>query len=45
MTASELSDAFKSQVLAQVLEKSGIYGELDGEIVYAYTLAFSESRI
>jgi hypothetical protein len=42
ITASELTDVFKAQVLAQVLDKSEIYGELDGENVYAYTMAFSE---
>jgi hypothetical protein len=42
VSASELTDSFKAQVLAQVLEKSRIYGELDGEIVYGYTMAFSE---
>jgi hypothetical protein len=42
ITASALTDTIKAQVLAQVLEKSEIYGELDGENVYAYTMAFSE---
>jgi len=42
ITAPELTDAFKAQVLSQVLEKSGLYGDLDGEIVYAYTMAFSD---
>ncbi len=42
ITASVPTDAFKAQVLAQVLEKSGTYGELDGEIVHAYTLAFAQ---
>jgi len=42
ISVSILSDSVKAQVLAQVLEKSAIYGELDGEIVYAYTMAFSE---
>jgi phosphatidylethanolamine-binding protein (PEBP) family uncharacterized protein len=42
ITASVPTDEFKAQVLAQVLEKSGTYGELDGEIVYSYTLAFAQ---
>jgi phosphatidylethanolamine-binding protein (PEBP) family uncharacterized protein len=42
ITASTPTDTFKAQVLAQVLEKSGTYGKLDGEIVYAYTIAFSQ---
>lgn len=42
ITAPELTDAFKAQVLSQVLDKSGLYGDLDGEIVYAYTMAFSD---
>jgi hypothetical protein len=42
ITAPTLSDSFKADVLAQVLEKSKIYGELDGEIVYNYTLAFAQ---
>jgi hypothetical protein len=37
-----LTDELKSNVLNQVLEKSGIYGDLDGEIVYDYTIAFSQ---
>jgi phosphatidylethanolamine-binding protein (PEBP) family uncharacterized protein len=42
ITASAPTDTFKAQVLAQVLEKSGTYGELDGEIVYSYTMAFAQ---
>ena len=42
ITAPELTEAFKAQVLSQVLEKSGVYGDLDGEIVYDYTMAFSQ---
>ena len=41
ITAPTLSDSFKADILAQVLEKSKIYGELDGEIVYNYTLVFA----
>jgi hypothetical protein len=42
ITASAPTDTFKAQLLAQVLEKSGTYGELDGEIVYLYTMAFAQ---
>jgi len=42
ITAPDLTDAFKAQVLDEVLEKSGVYGDLDGEIVYDYTMAFSQ---
>jgi phosphatidylethanolamine-binding protein (PEBP) family uncharacterized protein len=42
ITVSAPTDTFKAQVLAQVLEKSGTYGELDGEIVYSYTMAFAQ---
>ena len=42
ITASVPTDGFKAQVLAQVLEKSEIYGELDGEIVHSYTMAFAQ---
>jgi hypothetical protein len=41
ITVSTPTDTFKAQLLAQVLEKSGTYGELDGEIVYSYTMAFA----
>jgi len=42
ITTSAPTDTFKAQVLAQVLEKSGTYGELDGKIVYLYTMAFAQ---
>ncbi len=42
ITASVLTDDLKAGVLAKVLEKSQTYGELDGEIVYAYTMVFSQ---
>jgi PKD repeat protein len=42
ITAPALTDEFKAKVLAQVLEKSGTYGELDGEIVHSYAMAFAQ---
>jgi phosphatidylethanolamine-binding protein (PEBP) family uncharacterized protein len=42
ITTEEPSSGTLSQVKEQVLAKSGIYGELDGEIVYDYTMAFSK---
>ncbi len=42
ITAPVLSDSVKAEVLTHVLEKSKIYGELDGEIVYDYTMAFAQ---
>jgi hypothetical protein len=42
ITAPVLTDKFKAYVLAQVQEKSGAYGELDGEIVYSYAMAFAQ---
>jgi len=41
LTAPTLTDQLKASVLAQVLEKSGVYGELDGQISYDYAMAFS----
>lgn len=37
------TDQAKAEVLAQVLEKSRIYGELDGAIVYSYATAFAKA--
>jgi len=42
VTASEPSDAFKSQVLSQVLNLSQTYGNLDGEIIYSEATAFAQ---
>jgi len=42
ITASVPTDQFKAQLLDQVLEKSGTYGELDGEIVHSYAMAFAQ---
>jgi chitodextrinase len=42
ITVPALTDQVKAEVLAQVLEKSRIYGELDGEIVYSYAMAFAQ---
>jgi|WetSurMetagenome_2_1015567.scaffolds.fasta_scaffold01991_8 hypothetical protein len=42
ITAPVLTDEFKAGKLTQVLEKSGTYGELDGEIVYSYAVAFAQ---
>ncbi len=36
------SESERAALLAQVLEKSGIYGELDGENVWRYAMAFAE---
>ena len=42
ITDEESSSTKLSQIKEQVLEKSGIYGELDGEISYNYTMAVSK---
>jgi hypothetical protein len=42
ITASVLTDQLKAEVLAQVLAKSRTYGELDGEIVHSYAMAFAQ---
>ncbi len=42
ITAPVLTDELKAQVLSEVLEKSRTYGELDGEIVYSYVMAFAQ---
>ncbi|WP_019617009.1 hypothetical protein [Psychromonas ossibalaenae] len=42
ITTEELSDSFKAQVLAEVLEKSGVYGELDGENNFHYASVFAQ---
>ncbi len=42
ITEAELSEAFKDAVLAEVLEKSGSYGELDGENNFHYATVFAE---
>jgi hypothetical protein len=41
ITAPALTEQLKAAVSAQVLEESRTYGELDGEIVYSYAMAFS----
>ena len=41
-TAPQLTSAFKAKVRAAVLNKSGTYGDLDGRIVYYYTMAFAK---
>lgn len=38
----EPTDEFKAEILAQVLQKSGLYGELDGENNYYYAKVFTE---
>ncbi|MCG7587916.1 hypothetical protein, partial [Photobacterium sp. OFAV2-7] len=42
ITTTEPSDDFKAEVLAEVLEKSAIYGELDGENNYYYANFFTQ---
>lgn len=42
ITAPVLTDELKAQVLSEVLAKSRTYGELDGEIVYSYVMAFAQ---
>lgn len=42
IAAPVLTDELKAPVLSEVLEKSRTYGELDGEIVYSYVMAFAE---
>jgi hypothetical protein len=42
ITEPELTEDFRDQVLSGVLEKSGIYGDIDGEIVYRYAMAFAQ---
>ena len=42
ITTTEPSDDFKAAVLAEVLEKSAIYGELDGENNYYYANFFTQ---
>jgi hypothetical protein len=42
ITTPKLTEDFRDQVLSGVLEKSGIYGDIDGEIVYRYAMAFAQ---
>ena len=42
ITTAAPSASALSQVKEQVLAKSGMYGELDGEIVHSYTMAFAQ---
>jgi hypothetical protein len=44
ITAPVLTERLKAAVLAEVLKKSRIYGNLDGKIVYSYAMAFAQVR-